>query len=67
MGNECFITHTCQARMYGGLGVVGDDRLRLWERKRLYPPLQDQCIDCAADGDDDAEQDKQFLHDTSIA
>jgi hypothetical protein len=29
--------------------------------------LHDQCIDGAADGDNDAQQNKQFLHDTSIA
>jgi hypothetical protein len=29
--------------------------------------LDHQCIDGAADGDNDAQQNKQFLHDTSIA
>jgi hypothetical protein len=67
VGNECFITHTRQARMDGGFGIVGDDSLWLWERKRRHLSLDNQCIDGAANGDNNAQQNKQFLHDTSIA
>ena len=67
MGNEYFITHTRQAGMDGGFGVGGDDSLWLWERERRHLPSYHKCIDGGADGDNDAQQDKQFLHDTSIA
>ena len=67
VGNECFINHTRQAGMDGGFGIVGGDNLWLWERERRHLSLDHQCIDGAADGDNDAQQNKQFLHDTSIA
>jgi hypothetical protein len=53
--------------MHGCFGIVGADKLWAWQHERHYSPLQDQRIDCAADGNKDAQQDKQFFHGTSIA
>jgi hypothetical protein len=48
--------------MDGSFGVLGDNSLWLWERKRRRLPLDYQCIDGVADGVDLllSEQEKEL-------